>query len=210
MPTPQSQPGGGISGVYSLYYYMGNYRYTSSSILIVNGKYEYGKGDLDINGQVKGPIVLEKLLDIRTRVEPNKIEPQFTDAIDIFVTLENLVDTVVISSYRRPDGGPSGIIIKPVALSDDYAVLIRGNFTTLVTSEITSTTIWQMRYKFSPGYFPAADYHFLPFLMIHQEGLPDELLSSIDPLYYTFSHKYLKIPFRQAPGFFYVTDEDNL
>jgi hypothetical protein len=39
-------------------------------------------------------------------------------------------------------------------------------------------------------------YEVVPFLVIEQEGLPEELLLSISPYYDSFSAEYLKLPFK--------------
>jgi len=60
IPPPQFQPGGGMSGDFRLFYYVGNYKCTSSSVVIRDGYIDCGVGDVDSEGNVNEIIILTK------------------------------------------------------------------------------------------------------------------------------------------------------
>ena len=73
LPPQQSQAGGGLTGDYRLYAYVGNYQFQSYSVVLRDGSIQYGVGDVDTNGRIPEIIILDKLVDIRTTIEPNTI-----------------------------------------------------------------------------------------------------------------------------------------
>jgi len=53
LPSPQLQPGGGLTGSYKIYYYVANYEYAVSTVLIRNGRFEYNSEDINKEGKTK-------------------------------------------------------------------------------------------------------------------------------------------------------------
>ena len=50
----------------------------------------------------------------------------------------------------------------------------------------------------------SGNYEIVPFVLIEQEGLPEELLLSLSEYYKVFSSEYLKIPFKWEADTFKV------
>lgn len=200
LPSPKNQPGGGLNGIYRIFFFLGNYRIESASTLIINGEFQYGKGDLDIKGNVTRKVVLHKLLDIRTVVSPSEIENTYKDSIVTRIQLVNVTDTVRVRTFKRITGYTSCLIIKPVRGTDEQAVLLRGDPTFWWEEIITEPTEWIMIYKFISGFFEPGEYEFFPFLEVVQDGVPPGLLESLGNDVYAFGHEYLKVPFKQVRG----------
>ena len=57
-----------------------------------------------------------------------------------------------------------------------------------------------MRYLFSVGFFPPGEYEFIPYIIIYQDNLPQELLDSIDEELLFLSYRYLNLPIKQQTG----------
>ena len=76
----------GLNGLFSLYYYLGNYGIDSSRVFIREGLFEYGTNDLSSDGKIINAPVLKKLLDIHTTVTPSAIATG--DSLTLFATVE--------------------------------------------------------------------------------------------------------------------------
>ena len=200
LPDPHLQPGGGMNGVYSIYYYVANYRLKTSSMLLLKGQIEYGRGDVDENGRISQTVILPKLLDIKTEVTPSEIAFDNKDPLDIKITLDVKVDSVRVATYKRLNGQTSCIIIKPRGASIDSAFILQGAETYLRDEWISDKTVWLMRYLFSVGFFPPGKYEFIPYIIIYQDNLPQELLDSIDEELLSLSYRYLNLPVKRQIG----------
>lgn len=200
LPSPKLQPGGGLNGIYNIYYFLGNYQLASSSTLLLNGQFELGNGAINSEGKIGKTIVLQKLLDIHTEVSPANIESNYKDSLVIKILLNNRVDSVRVLTYKHMFfGNTSCVIIKPTGQPDSTAILLRGTPTILAEEVIKNYTEWMMIYKFSPFFFEAGQYDFIPYLEIVQ-NLPDQLLKSLNNEGYDFNVSYLKIPFKRSDG----------
>ncbi len=204
LPPPEIQPGGGLSGVFKLYYFLANYKIQYSVLYLIEGKIERSKGDIDSRGNIFPNVWLTKLLDIQTETIPSKIETNYTGEVLTKVHLTNKIDTVYVNTFRWPWGAVSALVIRRENSGSKEAVMIVSNNTEWQGEAITEPTTWYMIYKFSPGFFEPAVYHFYPFLEVVQEGVPSELLRSLGEDVYAFGLDYLSIPYKQSPGIFTV------
>jgi len=200
LPSSREQSTDGPSGIFRIYYFLGNYRIASSSVLVLNGQFEYGKGDINTEGQIKNDIVLQKLLDIRTEVDPGSIETLYKDSLAIRVSLTAMADTVRVRTYQRLWGGTSCLIIRPQSSDSSNFIMLRGDPTFLMEEWISDFHQWLMLFKFTPGFFPAGKYDFIPYLEVVQEEVPEALLNSLGKDVYGFNLNYLKIPFKRRDG----------
>jgi len=200
LPQAQAQPGGGLNGVFNLYYYVANYEVLTSSILVVDGEIEYEKGDVNSNGVISETKVLTKILDIGTTVTPADVRDDHKDFILFTVRLKNLVDTVAVGTYYNVWGTPSSLVIKHIDSPIEESILIQGTPGVYRKTVIDSVTTWKMSYAFSPNFFNGGTYQIIPYVRIYQKELPDELLRSIDEDIFEFNYKYLKWPLKQRPG----------
>lgn len=204
LPAAELQPGGGLNGVYKLYYFLANYKIKYSTLFLINGKIERSKGDIDSRGNVFPEIWLSKLLDIRTETEPSSIDINYTGDVLTKVYLTNKVDSVRVNTFRWAWGAASALIIRQENTGPNDAMIIVSHNTEWRDEVITEPTTWYMIHKFKPGFFDPAVYHFYPLLEVVQEDIPAELLKSLGEAVYSFSLDYMKLPYRQTPGVFTV------
>jgi len=205
IPPPQFQPGRGMSGDFRLFYYIANYEYAISSVVIRDGYIEYGTGDVDSEGNMNDIIVLTKLLDIKTEISPSEIIK--TDAlrltVSVSVTLVPDSPPIVVQTYKTPDDNwLTRMIFREINNPIDNAVLHTAGG--ILVTEYISNPIqpWHMginTHWISPRLEPGV-YDVIPYLRIVQEGLPEELIKSIGENADAFHHDYLRIPFKWAIG----------
>lgn len=199
LPPANLQPGGGISGIFKIYYYVNNYKIDSASTLIINGEFQYGNGNIEPDGTIR-PKVLKKLLEIETILIPDRISNISKDTLDIRINLNPLVDTLIVFSLQRASGQTSCIFIIQKDDPPEKSILLQGAGTYLTSQTLTVTTEWRILYVFPVGFFSLGEYDFIPYIIIEQEGVPKGLLDSIDPNLQNFSYEYLKTPTKQSFG----------
>ena len=205
--SPALLPGGAAAwnAEYKLYYYLANYKYETSSILLRNGKVEYGKLDVDNNGRINKIIRLIELLGIRTTISPCSIKTNtiFKQKVDLNFTIH--LETVRLTTYVPLDETSGCVIFKRLDAPQALSVFALANKNTLRPIEITTSQVWKMQLgginemgvkDMDPIPIESGLYEVIPYLVIEQTGLPDGLLQSISPYYKTFSAEYLKLPFK--------------
>lgn len=208
LPPSELQPGGGLSGVFKLYYFLANYKIQHSVLYLIDGKIERNKGDIDNEGSIYPEIWLTKLLDIQTETNPAKIGINYTGDVITKIYLTNMVDTVRVNSFLFPWGEPGALIIERDSEGTNEVALIKSSHAYWEMRTITEPVTWQIINKFAPGFFTPGTYLFYPFLEVVQQDIPQELLNSLGEDVYAFGMDYLNIPFKQSPGVLSV-DIDN-
>ncbi|MBD3225561.1 MAG: hypothetical protein GF313_12600 [Caldithrix sp.] len=211
IPDPTNQPGNGLNGIYNLYFFLANFELSSVSVLIRDGELQRGFGEVNQSGELITPQYLQKMITIKTTVTPNTIENTYKDPIYFTVTLQNVVDSVKVSTYKRPDtGGTSCIVIKKRGEPLSQAILLRGTNTLIRDELITEETEWRMAYQFTSGFFEKGEYEILPYIIVeHKNTIPQELISTLGDDVYNFTSEYLKIPFKQESALLSVNVLEN-
>lgn len=215
LPTPQTQPGGGLTGDFRIFYYIGNYEIITSSVVIRNGSFEYGAGDIDTDGNINGTTILQKLADIHTVIQPFEI-PEYDSSrvgITIFVTVTVVptMNSVEVKMPIGPGGLLTAMIFKEINGSISDAVFY-GNAQLSEPIHVTVTRNWQTGIKArninsTPYYtLEPGEYEVIPYIRIIQENLPEGLLECIGENADTFDQDYLKIPVRLNLGRLTVTE----
>jgi hypothetical protein len=204
---PATLPGGATAwnGEFLLYYYLANYSYKTSSILIRNGKVEYGKLDVDKSGNIMNKIVLQKLLGISTTISPcsTRTNTIFKQKVDLSLTIFR--ESIKLETFIPLDATSGCVIFKRLDAPQKLSLFVLANKNTYRVVDITSSQVWKMQLgsvnemgvkDMDPIPAESGLYEVVPFLVIEQEGVPKELLESISPYYKSFSAEYLKLPFK--------------
>ena len=208
IPAPQTQPGGGINGVYRLYYYVANYQIAASATAIVKGSFVYGEENIDSNGNIKPAIVMKKLFDIDTKVTPTIFPHDSTGYILIYISLYNIQKaTEIIWFINRANQTLASIALKEVGAADEETVLVQQSIWT-ETQLLSSDTVLSMHLFSREFSLPPGKYQVIPYLFIEQENLPPKLLQSLGRCYdiYHWHTDYLKIPFKQNIGYLTIVE----
>ena len=200
LPQAKTQPGGGLTGSFNLYCYIANYQVGIVSLPILDGQFEYGKGPLDAKGNLMQAVVLRKILDIQTTINPDTMTTESKDPIHFKVRLENLAEPVEVGTYHNSFGNPSCLVIRHEDDPIENALLLQGLPGIYKLILIDTVTVWDMFYQFSPYFFRPGTYEVTPYLQIQQKDLPVDLLKSIDENILEFNYQYLKWPLRHQAG----------
>jgi hypothetical protein len=205
LPMPAKQPGGGLNGVFPVYFYVSNYYLVSKEIYLVKGEVEYSKGVLNGNGEMNESVRLTPLFDLRLTFDRTQVVTNVSATISITVTVAAIYDTIpstVLVGAARFKGDSkllSGFIrqlnvdspvIKPIFAADRrYGVAEYPIKTAL-------TTFNQLIINYEPGMLPPGQYEIIPGIYAMEPGLPAGLSANFkfDP--YVFDENFLSIPFK--------------
>lgn len=212
LKSPSSLPGGAAAwnGLFKLYYYVSNYKYEYSSVLIRNGKVEYGEYDVNDRGEINQTIQLNEILGISTNITPQRISLDFLKGQEIDILFEYYDYPVSIETYEPQNEYSACVIFRKIGFPNSDALFLLVNYTEYRTIDFLSSINWVTRlgggeaWAIHPIPIESGEYEIIPYLIIHQDGLPEELLLSISTHYNTFTTEYLKLPFKWQPAVFTV------
>ena len=195
------------NGIFKLFYYVANYKLSSSNIVLNNGKFVLSRGDLDNEGKLVGTNSLLKLLKIKTDVIPDTVDRNYEGPIQVLVSLQAMYDTVDVVLPKSLDGSRSAIIFNPEG--HDNPIVLNNNSSFVFSNHKIGNEVEILEYgfTFSSGILPNGTYQIIPYFLIIQDELPGELITSIDSAVDEFGPNFLKIPFKREGGMFVITQE---
>jgi hypothetical protein len=206
LPPPETQPGGGLSGMFKLYYYVANYKYVISTLAIVDGSFVYGEKAIDKNGRIPRKN-LQKLVDIETTVTPAVFPQDSAGYLHISVAFRHLTEPVDITAFENPStGNLAGVIVKKTGAPEQEAQLILTSIWP-ATETIDRDIDWTMHLFSRDAVLSAGTIEIVPYIFIEQKDLPVELLQSIGLGYdkWHWNPDYLKIPMKQKTATCVIT-----
>jgi hypothetical protein len=198
LPSAQSQPGGGVTGVYKLYFYVVNYKIQNVDVAINKGNFLYGDASIDNSGNINKKIILDKLINVQTTISPNFITADFLDSISIAVRLTAVDSPIEISTFISKDDILTGFFVKheenQFDLTDLY-YLTNAHIRSKIIG--TSTVVSTSSYKYHRCELPKGIYEIIPFIWVNQPGIPEELINNFAPYPVKLNKEYLNFPFRR-------------
>lgn len=199
-----------FGGVFTLYFYVANYRLQTATVAVRNGQFLYGSNDLNATGHLINVVRLFKMLDIATIVEPDHVVSSFSGPINVQTTLQAIHDTVVVVFPKSVGGLLGGMLFRHTTTGkihlDIADVGANTRDRTAVGREPKSRRqVFELNgANYRSLYLPVGEYIVVPFFLIEQEGLPSELIASFGEKADDITPNYLKIPFRRKEARFYV------
>jgi len=195
-----------MNGVFKLYFYVANYKLSSVEVVVQNGDFLYSRGDIDENGEMNGTRSLLKLLNISTLVEPASVETDFEGLVNIQLTLQAAFDSVTVVFPKIVGGSSGAVILRRIGSGDIFMDIPDISTDIRVVERIgPEERIWDMVFNLVRGALPEGQYEIVPYFLIEQENMPEELLESLGPNVMELGPGYLKIPFKREGGYFEVT-----
>jgi hypothetical protein len=202
LDNPSSLPGGpqAWNGLYKIYYYVANYKFETSEVLIKNGAFVFDKNDLTKEGHLREDIVLAPLVKISGTILPDvpiyeTPYPEQKVRITITLTPVSTTTPIFFTSYVSAGNEVKSIFLKredgPLAKSfiffDGYPQYESG-------IHLGQTIVSQI--EIPARLLRAGTYTALPYILIKQTGLPAELINSISEFANTFTFEFLKVPLK--------------
>ena len=201
LPSSSSQPGGGLNGVFKLYFYVANYRLGSVAVVVLKGNVQDFESDIGEDGELRQTHVLSKLLHIRISVDPASIVDNQRNTVRATVTLWAEDDSVVVNLPRMGKDELAVGFLEKVNADEAYVKLVEnGDYVPFVDTVRADPQEWYLDVHYEPGMCPPGDYLVIPYLLVEQTGIPPELMSSLGVGVSDFSPSYLNIPFKREGG----------
>jgi len=207
LPPSASNSSVYASGVFNLYFYVANYKLSSTPVTVINGRFLYAHGEINANGELIGTRFMAKLLNISTKIDPPVVAPNYSTVINVLVTLSAVRDSVDVVFPKMIDGELGAILFRNL----DTGRIIAD------TPEINSGIRLVKRISVEPetfihafdlkrGILPVGRYEVIPFLFVEQPQMPEGLLASISQKAEEIGPDFLRIPFRRAGGQFAIRE----
>jgi len=186
IPNSANQSGGGLDGIYTVYFYMANYRIDSIRVVLASGQIKLGNLDNDQNGEIDRTILLANILQVEARVgKPVLTIPQDRkQTINFTLTApqENVKVSITTSRPLRRGVPPSlhgyirdrsKNICIPVFNRDQPST------TSFLEVGVNKVEISPMEILLETGILQVGDFQVLPALTIEQDGIPQGLLQAL-------------------------------
>lgn len=202
IPSPSQQPGGGIDGIFDLYFYVSNYKIKSVKIAIVRGNVKYDDQAINNNGELKETVVLTEILNINTSFSDRRSSESNVDTIYVTVTVMALEDPVKITSdfsYEDLPGDPTFMTGFLLNSEKKFVKTLKREDKGHKSSEIIvgndAGSLKPITILIPQGEFPTGDYYVVPYIIVDQD-LPPGLIESIGENVTKFSQDFMKIPLK--------------
>jgi len=208
--TPDFQ---GLNGAYTIYFFLGNYKYSTASAIIRDGLFEYGERNISGNGRVRDITPLVELLSISTKVLSEGLVLNQPDSLLIEVSLDKSTSFPVTATFYRDNINVlTGFYVRKIGSTKNEADIFLQQSYRPVTEPISNLTklrsslFWNGT-RMNPGFvsLTEGEYEIFPYIFLEQEGLPSELITSFGQQARNITLDYLNIPFKQTTDTFVVS-----
>ena len=205
LPAAQEQPGGGVTGIFNLYFYVVNYEYKSIEVTINDGIFVYNQGQLDNRGKIIDPVILHKLVDVKTEVFPQNIPADFRGHINVSLILQSIDNPTSIKVIVNENDIINGVFIRNVNKKSEFITQYFMSSSRIQTKTVptfkTSSTSY---YQYNTCEFPKGEYEIIPFLWVEQPNLPPDMIDDFTEYPVRMSLDFLKLPFKRENAFMNV------
>ncbi|MDZ7267318.1 MAG: carboxypeptidase-like regulatory domain-containing protein [candidate division KSB1 bacterium] len=209
LALPPLQNRQGVVEEGTLYFYLANCKLVTAAVKIVEGQFAYGEAGIDRDGKLRDPVVMVRVVNIMTWVEP-AVWPAEEDSLRIVVGLVTDSGCALVYNPLIDSVPPDGVDFAPLG-----AVLLRQLQTGQVFT-LRSTPTGNGTERLMPCFddsvhrqllvegtqlrpLPAGKYEVIPYLWLEPEGTPAALLANLGPAVNELGASYLKKPMqRQA------------
>lgn len=186
IPNPANQSGGGLDGIYQIYFYMANYRIDSVGVILDKGQIKLAGADSDKDGMLDSPILLDNILRIEAQIgNPLVLIPQ-RDKQTVGFKLSaptGRVNVILTRSNPISQGDPqflSGVIgdkNKNLCVEIFRRGRQQGNSNLEVGASWVD--IYPMEILAATGDLQVGDFEVRPAITVEQAGLPAGLLLAL-------------------------------
>jgi hypothetical protein len=200
-----------FSGVFTLYFYVANYRLNRATVVVREGKFLYGAGDIMSNGRLKETVKLFKILDIKTIVEPMQVQSSYSGPIHLQTTLQAVGDSVSVVFPKSVGGLLGGMFFRHLETGQVYIDIVDVGADTREETMIgreprSRRQIFELNgANYRELFLPVGEYIVIPFFLVLQADLPQELFDSFGEKADDLTPNFLKIPFRRDEARFRIT-----
>jgi len=211
LPTPATQAGEGVTGTYKLYYYLANFRLDSSFIMLKNGEVLRSAGDLNEKAEITQSKYLNKILKIRTEIEPAVVFDDYRGGFTITLSLEPLVDSVFVKFPDKSEGPVAILLLEGLFPEHEYFEVLDVNGLALSAPLIAdSLTLvpetWRAGFDLELEKLPKGRYRIVPYFLIDQGSIPYDLMNDFGVNFNHPVHDFIIVPMKREGGDFEIKE----
>ena len=202
-----AQNSGGAAGILDLYYYLANYKLTTTELTVRNGEFIFANGEINNEGELHRPIFMPRILDISTVLTPSTAKADTGIFMKVEVVLASDTDSVNVFYPRETFNGPNKLIaplfVKNIETGTAFhveAILAGINKEDLITIVRGRPFVRTMLVIMNKGVLSEGQYEITPYLRVSQPDVPAELLNNLIEDIDSFGLDYLNVPFLRTPG----------
>ena len=202
-----AQNSGGAAGILDLYYYLANYKLTTTELTVRNGEFIFANGEVNNEGELHRPKFIPRILDISTMLTPSTANADISIFMKVEIVLSSDTDSVNVFYPRETFNGPNKLIaplfVKNLQTGTAFHVettLVGINKEDLITIERGRPFVRTMILSMDKGVLSEGQYEIIPYLRVSQPDVPAELLNNLIEDIDSFGLDYLNVPFLRTPG----------
>lgn len=213
LPVPRTlteTANGGITGSFTLYFFVSNFTLGRASVFFRNGQIVRDEGDIAPNGKLDEMIHLFKELKVFTFVEPRAVPIDYGGPIHVQLTLQATLDSITVIFPKSVGGLLGGLFFRHQETGEifldipDVGADTR-EFVEIGRDGVSRRGVFQLNgTNFRDLYLPKGNYEVIPFFFIDDPLMPAALLPSLGANVEEPHPDYLQIPFRREGGQFTV------
>ncbi|MFZ5518979.1 MAG: hypothetical protein ACOY90_20270 [Candidatus Zhuqueibacterota bacterium] len=205
LPTPGTQAGEGVTGTYKLFYYLANFKLDSSFIMLKNGDVLRSAGDLNEKAEIMQSKYLNKILKIRTEIEPAIVFDDYRGGFTITLSLEPLIDSVFVKFPDKSEGPVAILLLESIIPEQGYFEVVDVNGFALSAPLIAdSLTLvpktWRAGFSLNLKKLPKGRYRIIPYFLIDQGLIPYDLMNDFGVNFSHPVHDFINVPIKREGG----------
>jgi hypothetical protein len=206
-PSASQSASGGVTGIYNLYAFLGNYRPVAVRTAVQNGGFSFPTEAIDEAGSIRNPLFMQELFTMETVLSRGSIEQDSPRVLTLTVYLKSNISGVEVY-FPRIQNGVEGPVIMHNMETGEARVM-----KTVVTGVEQSDYIKlgavpyarMMMLIIPKGTMKAGRYQILPYILPQRQSVPIALLNSIAENVSDLGPAYALYPMRRGGGLLNVT-----
>jgi len=203
LPPPSAQGSlGEVSGIFRIFYYLGNFRIEHTSVAIQNGHFAFPSENVDEGGNLQSPVYLNEIFSIKTSISQAQITASSRSWLSIFVELYSPGGDVEIWYPRMVENIEGPMIFQNLVTGEIFidSCLVAGRDPSDNVTVGQLPFIRQLACTVQPNEITPGSYLVFPYLLYRGQSIPYQLLKSLGTDVEQLGPDYIRIPFEREGG----------
>ncbi|MCK5147223.1 hypothetical protein KAR48_10740 [bacterium] len=192
------------NGVFLLYFFMGDYKLAAARVVIKDGCVLTNHGGIGRGGNLKRLYTLKKQLNVHITITNDTINNVY-DTLHSVIKLSSADgDTVKVITVGNHRELFNGFILEHSGNTKKVIPFMKPGIGLNVFTIIKDTLTLRLDLPIRQGFIEPGKYELFPFMVKHEEYLPNELKRFLKYDFFNFRDTYLNIPYKRERVFFHV------
>ena len=216
LPPPAAQSNAkGVTGAFRIYYYVDNYALASTQVSIQNGFFVYSTDEINGQGELRKPKFMLQRLKVSTKLSStvfsNSELSNTPVLLRVDVALSTTDDSVVVFYPGLANNVFGPLLFRNVDTNDIQ--IVGSQITSLVASALDTLKnnkplFRTMVLEMSGNRFASGQYEVIPYVLVHDQVVPADLIDSIGQNVKELGSDYIKLPIKREGSERFLTIMD--